>query len=608
MALFAKKNRGTYLRIILTAALIGGGLVLLWAGISEYSKVKAILDLAAPDGDLEFFTPGIYAVMRPAWIVLGSIFVIIGGFTAFFPAKTICWISKIIQGGIYEGKALWQDAIDLRNSVRKPGLARWEWFLLFGLVIFAIGNRWVWIDKPMMHDESYTFIAFAKRPLIKIISDYHLPNNHILNTILIHFLYKLFGNFSPAVVRLPAFLAGVFCVPLSYFWSRSVYGRAVALLGSAWIAVLPQLITQSTNGRGYMLMAAFTLLMLGLGEMVRRRKNRAGWLLLGIVTVLNFYTLPIALYPFVILVFWLLVSVVLNDIGKEYASRWHFLKYLTGYGAVSGILVFLIHSPIFLIGTGWRSFFKNPFVAPLTWSEFRDTLPVRLGETLRDWTGGVPLWLLIPLAVGLLASMILPKRASGGKFPLQWSILIAIPLIFILQRPNPWSRIWTYLIPVILVFCAEGLTNLVGFLAGRRFGRVAVTWLTIVLIAAWMGFGLIQTIQAFHPDYHKPGQVETLTLWLGSRVTDQDIVLTSVDFGPAFWYYADLHHFPLEMFADLTDRMEWRGAYFVVDQRENDTYEKIISRQKLVRLEDCPAERVEEIHSYGSFVVFFCLR
>jgi hypothetical protein len=67
---------------------------------------------------------------------------------------------------------------------------------------------WLFIMQPFKHDEAYTVTVFANQPLWGALSDYHLPNNHLFHTLLVHLTYSLFG-YSQWAVRLPALLAGI---------------------------------------------------------------------------------------------------------------------------------------------------------------------------------------------------------------------------------------------------------------------------------------------------------------------------------------------------------------------------------------------------------------
>ena len=65
---------------------------------------------------------------------------------------------------------------------------------LVGIILIASAIRVAFLSTPIRYDKAYTFLVFAMRPLRFIVSDYHVPNNHIFHTILVRLAYLLFGN------------------------------------------------------------------------------------------------------------------------------------------------------------------------------------------------------------------------------------------------------------------------------------------------------------------------------------------------------------------------------------------------------------------------------
>ena len=73
-----------------------------------------------------------------------------------------------------------------------------------GLIISSgIILRWALIESPIRFDETHTFLRWARRSWLDVISDYRQPNNHIFHTMWVHLSYKLFGS-GPAAIRAPA--------------------------------------------------------------------------------------------------------------------------------------------------------------------------------------------------------------------------------------------------------------------------------------------------------------------------------------------------------------------------------------------------------------------
>ena len=71
------------------------------------------------------------------------------------------------------------------------------------------------LDQPMRCDELYTAWALVARGLPTVLFDYSSPNNHVLHTLLVYISTQAWGS-AAQVIRLPAFLAGILCIPAAY--------------------------------------------------------------------------------------------------------------------------------------------------------------------------------------------------------------------------------------------------------------------------------------------------------------------------------------------------------------------------------------------------------
>lgn len=603
-----KKTLKTIVRIVsllLTGLFLTIGLILLLLSLGQYETLQGFLNQFAPDGNLESFTAVLHTQLRIPLLFIGGILFILGGASVTFRTQYKAMLEETFQWIPLFLKALWEDTKDFFQLLVPEKLAWWEWALFAIILLLAIAGRWALIEQPMSHDESYTFIAFARYPVRQIISDYHLPNNHIVNSLLIHVFYQLFGNPSPAIVRGPAFISGFLVCISTYFFARREFGKWEALLLTTFMAVLPRLIDQSVNGRGYMLMALFTLWMYSLAVIVQRKRNRFAWLLLIMVTVLNFWTIPVALYPFGIFATWLLVSALVGDIADEYEGLWNFLKYFITYGISSGIITFLLYTPIFLIGSGWNSLFNNSFVSSLTWNAFRQTLPVRLSETWQLTIKSLPLLAVIFLVAGFTLFVVLRRSTVKYKVSLPLVTVIVLAGIFIIQRPNPWPKIWTYLVPLMMIWSVLGWYALMKRGLPSEVQATAIPIFSIVVVVAMLTFGVVHLTQNL--DYFKgeKGAPETITLWLKDKITDEDYVFISVTYGPTFWYYFDRHELPLDTVLNMNER-DWKRVFFVVDDRDNAGHEELIEEKKPITINQCPSQSVEQIYQYGHYTVFVC--
>ena len=119
------------------------------------------------------------------------------------------------------------------------------------LSIAAVIVRLPMLSRPMGTDESASFIYYASHPLWVPLTIYGSPNNHILHSVLMHISWKIFGGAEWAL-RLPAFLAGIAIIPLTYIVARALSDRG-ALLAASLAAAAPVLVDYSTDARGYTL-------------------------------------------------------------------------------------------------------------------------------------------------------------------------------------------------------------------------------------------------------------------------------------------------------------------------------------------------------------------
>ena len=138
-------------------------------------------------------------------------------------------------------RALWpvlrRDWHELRAraviSLRRVTIA--EWVAIGALTVLAVAIRWAPLFQPMRYDEAATWIDYASQPLAKSLSDYRFPNNHLFHTLLVHLSAAVFGS-DPWALRLPAFIAGILVVPLTWGAGRALYSPSAGLLSAKMAA------------------------------------------------------------------------------------------------------------------------------------------------------------------------------------------------------------------------------------------------------------------------------------------------------------------------------------------------------------------------------------
>ncbi len=112
---------------------------------------------------------------------------------------------------------------------------------------------------------------------------------------------------APELIRLPALIAGVAAIPLSYRLGFRLSGRVAGLIAAAVMALSPFMVAFSATGRAYSLMVA---LLIGstLAMLAALRSGRPGWwVAFGLLTCLAMYAHYTAVYFLAAQLAWLLV-------------------------------------------------------------------------------------------------------------------------------------------------------------------------------------------------------------------------------------------------------------------------------------------------------------
>ena len=448
---------------------------LLWVGTlltfaffaSPYAALKPIADRFSRDGNAKPFTPGFYATARP---FDGLAALALLGLALFFLLRreaVIARLDRLLGWATRQAGLTARDARDFFRNLRAISLARGELLLILAITLIGAWLRLVWIHFAMRYDEAYTYVAFASQPAWKVISDYHLPNNHVFHSLLVHIATRLVGSIEPWAVRLPTFLAGVLVIPTVYFLARRLYGRPPAVIAACLVAGVDYLVKYSADARGYMLMTLLTLLAFWAGTYVLQHKNRLVWMGLAALCALGFFTVPIMLYPFGGLMVWLLASALAGDLGPGYRSRWDFLRYWTAAGAAAALLTLLLYTPI-LVFSGPKSLVANQFVSTLPWDQFLVRMRTGWRGTWIEWMGQVSAALQVALAAGFGASLLLHRRASRYKIPTQIPMIAWIALVLLAQRSDTFSKLWVFLEALFLIWAGAGLAALTGLIENPR--------------------------------------------------------------------------------------------------------------------------------------------
>ena len=344
---------------------------------------------------------------------------------------------------------------------------------LIAVLVTGIALRLAFLDVPMRYDEAATYNAYVSKPLYIGLSNYSAPNNHLFHTFLAKLSVETFGS-APWVVRLPALLAGIAVIPATFGLARILYGRTAALLAAALVATSSTMVEYSTNARGYTLVALFTLSALIAATRVLEHGGAGAWAALGVSGALGLYAVPVMIYALGGVYLW----VLLNQMARRRPVR-DLIVGLVGSLSLTGVLAVLLYGPVFA-AMGVGSVTSNYFVEPQPWWDFLDALPRHTWDTIGTWERDLPTIIVVALAIGLLASLVLTPRISRYPFPPLLAVLVwALPVLAV-QRVVPFTRVWLFVVPLVLAASA----GFYGWVLGQARGRLPLGELMAVLVLA----------------------------------------------------------------------------------------------------------------------------
>jgi hypothetical protein len=539
--------------VILTGV---SGLVLLIGFNTGFDTARTLADLLARDGSADPFTPTLYQRLQLPVTLLGVILLALCAAMLFWKRRTQSLVSSAATRVAQFMALFWRDARTIVADLRAIRLERREVLFLAGILLLALAARLAFIMQPFKHDEAYTVTVFANQPLWGALSDYHLPNNHLFHTLLVHLTYSLFG-YSQWAVRLPSLLAGMLTIPVLYLLARILHGRTVAVIATASAAAVPVMIDFAAQARGYTLIILFSLLLFILGVYVRRHANRFAWALMVVLVVLGIYTIPIFYFSYASFLVWLGLGFLFGDIDfKAYGSRWHFVAWLIISGILTVLFTVLVYLPP-VLRSGLDKVLPYQVSDPLTYPLFLQEVEVRLAEFLEIALAELPLVLGWIAAIGIVLSVLLPLRSdyvqpqTRGRVPLQIAVLIGtFGMIFALRAP-PWARFLTFLVPLVLMWAAAGWVGLLRLITRQFHQRWKVEYaLAALVVLAAIGFTVLRIATHRNAGFDVVGREEQVARFLQSGLQPSDMIVIPDPQDAAVWYYWRLYGFDPEYFED----------------------------------------------------------
>lgn len=516
-----------------------------WFFFFPFSSIKFFFDSLSVDKELETFTISLYETLVPIILVFGIISLFFLLFSFLFSEKSQKLLKSILIFIKTFPKRLKDDAQLFWILVKRYITQDKDWIYILVLMLGGAVLRGIMLDRPMTHDESYTYLAFISSGLGNIISDYHLPNNHILYSIFGYFSTQILGN-SPWALRFPAFVAGVLMIPASYFASRIYFNRQIGLLTGSIVTTVPVFLLYTTLARGYAQLTFFSILLWLLGSLVLKRKNLFIWFLFILVAAAGFYTIPIMVYPFTGVMAWLFFAWVFGEYDSVY-SREDFFKYLFLAGAMVVILFVLLYLPAF-IKTGFKAIFANSTIEQFQVKKIRYFFYALRTKTIfswQDWHQNLGTIARFFSLFGVILALIKHHKITKKHANYFLATLFAIILTTALQKAVGYVRLWFFFAPIYFSFAAAGLVYLLKTIELKE----KIISLTILIFILFSFGNTIFWLKSDTPEIRElrgvPGSVEKVARFLSEEMDEKGAYTTAMEYRPTLTYYALYYGIPL---------------------------------------------------------------
>lgn len=422
----------------------------------------------------------------------------------------------------------------LETEPHHPPIDTRERIVIGVIMVVAIVCRLAALWQPMRYDESITWAYFVGRPWSTVVSSYLFPNNHVLHSLLAKVVVSVVP-WAPWALRLPAFLAGVAIVPLTWAVGRRYADRGSALIGAALAAVSTTLVLYSTNARGYSLVVMLFLIMLLIAHRIGRGAAQHGWLMLTLLGGLGLYAIPVMLYPLGVVLLWLTL-----DARRLHAAdrpQRMLSVALSGLGALA--LAGILYLPI-IRSAGLSALIGNKFVTASPWLQFALDLPRFFAELLGTWSSPLPWWTAFVLP--MLALIGLRRLAPSGSPSLALATIASCAALLLFTHRIPFVRVWLFLLPLFLLAVARGLIHVWRDTIGHRrpTWRLDPAWVAAAIVLLLGAEGLRSRAALESPDTGVFRPAREVAALLAPRLQPGDRVLAPIPTnGPLLYYFAE---------------------------------------------------------------------
>ncbi|MBK6342386.1 MAG: glycosyltransferase family 39 protein [Flavobacteriales bacterium] len=367
------------------------------------------------------------------------------------------------------------------------------------LILVGAGLRAWLLNEPVTIDEASMYVSFGTQSFTAILTDYSLPINHVLHTMLVKVSTSLFG-LSTFSLRIPAFLAGVLAMPLFYMLTRSLFNRYIALMTLAMVAGCPPLIELSALALGYSISWCAFLAALLVARHLVRENNPWSAAIMGLCLALGMWSVTTTVFTAVMAFLWVLFTLM----GKYQRSLNERLTMLGLAVVVFMLGTTLLYMPV-VLEHGVDGLFIHQSEGENTWATFSAGYAERVIEFWMFAADPSYDWLLLLGFGGLMHA----TYVSGKFRAIVFSLLLgAVPLAIALQEDGP-AYLWSYMIFFFCMGSAIALFYLLKLIQEKLVKgmgkRSRTAWASVALLALYAsGLGVAKARMG-HQAETRPG-------------------------------------------------------------------------------------------------------
>ena len=221
------------------------------------------------------------------------------------------------------------------------------------------------INNDLWNDELYTLDKFTFVPIAQTLSDYHVPNNHVLFNLINNIYLKIIGIGSlnelietPWKLRILPLVYSFFTLVFTYKIGAKFFSKNVGLIAAAVLVTTVPFFSYSLQIRGYGLSTLFLTALIYYSFSFIKNEKISYLAAITICTSLLFYTIPSNIYYLVCLLLIFVIIVVFKAFKNKslkllFVSNYTKLMYSILVGIGIALVLFI---PVF------NQVFNNEYV------------------------------------------------------------------------------------------------------------------------------------------------------------------------------------------------------------------------------------------------------